>query len=287
MKKARFFFVGLALMALTLVSCAQVSNSTTVMLSFDASSLARDVTTPISYGNDPLAEPFRLVVGLRSDSYNDYKILTISNELLDANQFQFPVSFENVPTDISFYIEANLYNINMTSCDEMWMFTGKSENTLLSDTNQMVEVILQNVDFTSERYTQYMNCAIAVNDNIIMRNYILVFFPNHLYCITPPAGQTIGGVPLGYVSCGKWDENKNFDADLRQSGSLPMTEYCCFIPSPVEESWENKKIVTLPKTNAIQLNVTSNDNGAFASFEFKSAGGFSLKNAGGSTIYSN
>ena len=253
------------------------------MLSFDASSLARDVTTPISYGNDPLEEPLRLVVGLRSDSYNDYKILTISNEQLDATQFQFPVSFENVPTDISFYIEANLYNINETNCNDMWRYTGKSENTLLSDTNQMVEVILQNVEFSIERYTQYMDCTIVVNDDNIMRSYSLIFFPNHLYYITSVgAGQSVDYC----VSCGKWDENKNFDSDLKQSGSLRMTEYCCFIPSPEEPNWQNKKIVTLPKTNAIQLNVTSNGNGAFASFEFKSAGGFSLKDTGESTIYS-
>ena len=166
----------------------------------------------------------------------------------------------------------------------MWMYTGKSENTLLSDTNQMVEVILQNVEFPIERYTQYMDCTIVVNDDNSMRSYSLIFFPNHLYCITSVgAGQSVDY----YVSCGKWDENKNYDDDLSRSGSLRMTEYCCFIPSPEEPNWENKKIVTLPKTNAIQLNVTSNENGAFASFEFKSAGGFSLKDTDGSTIYSN
>ncbi|HAO31093.1 MAG TPA: hypothetical protein DCQ43_07105, partial [Treponema sp.] len=108
MKKARFFFVGLALMALTLVSCAQVSNSTTVMLSFDASSLARDVT--ISYDpQNPNGELVSyLVVSLFGDGYSDGVVKEITSEEIYSGA-SIPILIDYVPYGLTLCATANLY----------------------------------------------------------------------------------------------------------------------------------------------------------------------------------
>ena len=227
MKKARFFFVGLALMALTLVSCAQVSNSTTVMLSFDASSLARDVT--ISYDpQNPNGELVSyLVVSLFGDGYSDGVVKEITIEEIYSGA-SIPILIDYVPYGLTLCATANLYN-----CEGDWNSYAISDPVTITQDGQSIELTMQPAEFEEDlgTYKKIYSCQIWVNGRIFGVDETscmvdIYFYANRTYKIETTTYE--------YFSFGIWDGDLSALGIMNAEKAdcmLHLTELSYYIPS--------------------------------------------------------
>ena len=290
MKKARFFFVGLALMALTLVSCAQVSNSTTVMLSFDASSLARDVT--ISYDpQNPNGELVSyLVVSLFGDGYSDGVVKEITSEEIYSGA-SIPILIDYVPYGLKLCATANLYN-----CEGEWNSYAISDPVTITQDGQSIELTMQSVIWGDAvgTHKKISDCQIWVNGQWFGNETSsctaeIYFYADRTYRIYETTTS------YKYFSFGIWD------GDLSALGSpyaveadcmLHLTELKYNIPSlgyPDPDGvpnqmysidFGNARLITKPKTQAIHYTyrVGTDGSGTWqANLTYESASGLTVK----------
>ena len=293
MKKARFFFVGLALMALTLVSCAQVSNSTTVMLSFDASSLARDVT--INYDpQNPNGELISyLVVSLFGDGYSDGVVKEITSEEIYSGA-SIPILIDYVPYGLTLCATANLY-----TCQGEWTSNAISAPVTITQDGQSIELTMQPAEFEEDlgTYKKIYDCQIWVNgerfgDENSSCPAQIYFYADHTYRIFEP---TTGNA---YFSFGIWDEDlsalgsSRLGSEAEADCMLHLTELSYNIPilrypdpdgipnQLYSVTFGNTRLITKPKTQAIHYTYRVGTNGTgvwWANLTYESASGLTVK----------
>ena len=292
MKKARFFFVGLALMALTFVSCAQVSNSTTVMLSFDASSLARDVTINYDPQNPNGELVLYLVVSLFGDGYSDGVVKEITSEEIYSGA-SIPILLDYVPYGLKLCATANLYN-----CEGEWNSYAISDPVTITQDGQSIELTMQNPEFeeASGTYKKIYDCQIWVNgerfgDENSSCPAQIYFYADRTYRIHETTSDKD-------FSFGIWDGDlsalgsSRLGSEAEADCMLHLTELSYKIPSlryPDPDgipnqlysvTFGNTRLITKPKTQAIHYTYRVGTNGTgvwWANLTYESASGLTVK----------
>ena len=264
------------LMGYMLVSCAQVSNSTTVMLSFDAQTLARDIIVHNDPTNpDPNAESIQyLVVSLRGNNYSSGKVASIAFEdLIDGASV--PVSFNDVPFGETVYAVANLYNF-----EGEWNCTGKSNPVTIDSEDKTISLEINSidVDFYQVGRVKSVSSFQSYDGNTQWGSstpeITLYFFDTNLYCMKSDENE---------ISWGTWEESLDVLTD--NDCMLHLTEYSCMEVSGLDASYNiiysDTKLIAPPRTQTVHYTNTEGR----VTLSFKSSNSVIYRTKDDATLY--